>query len=171
MTVKQTTRGVFVAAALLAYSDHWSGPRPATVVNGSGSSANVNVALDGANDRKMLDKVRMSGDGSTFTSVPVYDTLSPEQIAEALKDASCRQDVKIICVWPDAGDAGKADGGKALAKLKEEVAELRDELAALRKSSAESLAKAEERFAATAPAATGPAPEPNPTERAASRKT
>lgn len=95
-----------VGRILHAYSNLWSGPRPAIVSNyfGRADVANVNVLFDGANDAEALAEVRRSPSGNTFTSVPVFAALSDEDRARALAAAHSRQfgdrEIAIICEWP-----------------------------------------------------------------------
>lgn len=85
-----------VGRALHAYSPAWTGPRPATVVichtgreslkAGSLNLVNANVQFDGATEANVLEYVRRSNSGNTFTCVKVYDALTPEQRAEAMPE-------------------------------------------------------------------------------------
>lgn len=90
-----------VGRALHAFSPAWDGPRPVTVVGtfasredlkaGVVNRVNGNIAFDGANEAKVLEHVRRRNSGNTFTSVEVYDALTPEQRLErmpALKHAA-----------------------------------------------------------------------------------
>lgn len=86
----QTSRQLAgVGRVLHAYSPAWDGPRPAIVVNawctpeglqrGDKQLVNANVMFDGVNEPKVLECVRLSGIGNTFTSREVHDALTPEQ--------------------------------------------------------------------------------------------
>lgn len=59
-----------------------------------GANQNVNVFLDGGNDREILAQFRESPQGNTLMSVPVYDPLTNEQRAEVAKRCS------YWCEWP-----------------------------------------------------------------------
>lgn len=95
-----------VGRILHAYSDHWTGPRPAIVTNAwGGNHANVNVLFDGANDHAALANVRRSPRGNTFTSVPVFDALTPEQRIEVMAFEGARRvaefgEIRIHLEWP-----------------------------------------------------------------------
>lgn len=97
-----------VGRILHAYSNLWSGPRPAVVSNylGRADMVNANVLFDGANDPEALAEVRRSPSGNTFTSVRVFAALSDADRALALKDAAAEQrqfgdrDLAIIFEWP-----------------------------------------------------------------------
>lgn len=83
-----------VGRVLHAYSPAWDGPRPVNVVTsfasrdglnaGDVNRVNGNIAFDGANEAKVLEHVRRRNSGNTWTSVEVYDALTPEQRAEKL---------------------------------------------------------------------------------------
>jgi len=92
-----------------AYSNAWSGPRPAIVVQGfGGPHANVNVFFDGANDRKILNERRAHPEGNTYCSVPVYDLdagqerVSPPSSDEGWKGVAAvdANGFAIFCTWP-----------------------------------------------------------------------
>ena len=97
-----------VGRVLHAYSNLWSGPRPAVVSNylGRADMANVNVLFDGANDPEVLAGVRRSPSGNTFTSVRVFAALSDEGRGVALDQAAHEhrqfgdREIAIICEWP-----------------------------------------------------------------------
>lgn len=101
---------ITVGRMLHAYSNKWTGPRPAVVSNAFDSVdyANVNVLFDGANDQECLAAVRGSSSGNTFPSVNVYEPMTPEQRAVMLDKTKERQDwggvrgrsLKVICEWP-----------------------------------------------------------------------
>lgn len=92
----KVTPPLTVGRILHAYSNMWSGPRPAIVVNawGSNDMANVNVFLDGANDTAVLQSCRDSGSGNTWPSVPVFAAMSPDDRAKALLNR------EVVCEWP-----------------------------------------------------------------------
>lgn len=105
-----TKSALTVGRILHAYSNRWTGPRPAVVVNAfdRDNMANVNVLFDGANDSECLAATRQSQQGNTFTSVSVIEAGTPEKRALALDAAAERQwmgygrgkTIKIICEWP-----------------------------------------------------------------------
>lgn len=103
--IKQSKNRPTVGRVLQAYSNKWTGPRPALVVNTFESNenlCNVNVLFDGANDRAMLSHVRQSPSGNTFASVAVYDALKETERAAALAAATEREPVgvRVILEWP-----------------------------------------------------------------------
>lgn len=78
-----------VGRVLHAFSPAWDGPRPVSVVAswasreqlqaGTVNRVNGNIAFDGANEAKVLEHVRRRNSGNTWTSVEVFDALTPEQ--------------------------------------------------------------------------------------------
>lgn len=64
-----------------------------------GTHVNVNVFADGANYQAFLAELRRSPSGNTFTSVPLFDLMQPDQ-REVLMARRSSVGVGIWCEWP-----------------------------------------------------------------------
>jgi len=109
--MKFTTQVPGICRILLFHHPLLREPQPAMVVGGPfsepatpeggepvfGPHVNVNVFVDGANYPAFLKELRGRESGNTFTSVPVFAPISPEDRDE-LK--TVQSTVGVWCEWP-----------------------------------------------------------------------
>jgi len=106
--MEQSKTPATVGRILHAYSNKWKGPRAAVVCNAGEGWRSVNVFLDRANDRDLLYRMSQCPTGNSFTSLPLYDALKPEERERTLAECPGSKlegvagfgQVKVIAEWP-----------------------------------------------------------------------
>jgi hypothetical protein len=119
MPPEPTKQPITTGRVVLVHSRKFKhGPYPGLVVAAFAGTpyVNVNPSVDGANDGEALKEFRDSGQGNTFTSLPVFDPLTPEQRAEL------PESMVAWCEWMPVQAQG---GGFAdrIAKLESQAAQ------------------------------------------------